>query len=314
MGRFFNMANKQSRTYQEQIDLLKSRGMCIHDEAHAIASLKHISYYRLKGYWWDMQADCINHIFKPDTDFITVLERYHFDKELRYILFDAIETIEISLRTQMIYQLSQSYGGLWYLDKSLFVDENYFESNCKKLRHEFNRSTEVFALEYKKKHTYTTPEGTKELDENPDAWIILEVASFGTLSKMYENLVDNLPEKAAIANELGLNFHNDLSSWLKAIAFLRNMVAHHSRLWNRHMVIKPSPAITPKYEWLSTAIESINIERPFLTISAMLYLCNCIDANNPFKAELKALFAKYPSLSLRALGFPTDWESNPLWK
>lgn len=107
------MANKESRSIQEQIDLLKHRGMIIEDEEFAHLHLSHISYYRLKGYWWDMQTDKERHIFKNDANFKDVIARYFFDKELRLILFDAIEAIEIALRTKMIYHLSQSYGGLY---------------------------------------------------------------------------------------------------------------------------------------------------------------------------------------------------------
>ena len=113
------MGNKKSRSIQEQIDLLKQRGMKIEDEEFAGLHLSHISYYRLKGYWWDMQIDKERHIFSKDADFKDVIARYFFDKELRLILFDAIESIEIALRTKMIYHLSQSYGGLYYTDKGL---------------------------------------------------------------------------------------------------------------------------------------------------------------------------------------------------
>jgi abortive infection bacteriophage resistance protein len=104
------MANKESRSIQEQIELLRQRGMIIEDEEYANLYLRNISYYRLKGYWWDMQKDKTHHIFQKDTFFEDVIARYFFDKELRLILFDAIETIEIALRTKMIYYLSQSYG------------------------------------------------------------------------------------------------------------------------------------------------------------------------------------------------------------
>ena len=97
---FYNgMANKESRSIDEQIELLKQRGMLVGDEGFAARHLAHISYYRLKGYWWDMQSDRANHLFQPDSKLEDVITRYYFDKELRLILFDAIETIEITLRT-----------------------------------------------------------------------------------------------------------------------------------------------------------------------------------------------------------------------
>ena len=83
--------NKVSRTIAEQIALLKSRGMLMNDEQTAAFYLGHISYFRLKGYWWDMQTDQIQHIYVPNSYFEDVIARYNFDRQLRLILFDAIE-------------------------------------------------------------------------------------------------------------------------------------------------------------------------------------------------------------------------------
>lgn len=94
--------------------------MLFRDEGKASHFLENISYYRLKGYWWDTQNDCSNHTFHANTYFEDIIDRYNFDRHLRLILFDAIERIEIALRTKMIYHLSMSYGGLWYLDTTLF--------------------------------------------------------------------------------------------------------------------------------------------------------------------------------------------------
>ena len=104
------MPNKPARNINEQIFLLKQRGMLFHDELQASQLLKNISYYRLKGYWWDMQQDRITHTFAPNIYFESVIERYNFDRYLRLLLFDAVERIEIALRTKMIYYLSLSYG------------------------------------------------------------------------------------------------------------------------------------------------------------------------------------------------------------
>ena len=128
------------------------------------------------------------------------------------ILFDAIESIEIALRAKMIYHLSQSYGGLFYADSSLFVDESLYRQHLRDLKEEFMRSGEVFAKEYKRKYGIWERGCCVALAEQPDAWIVFEVATFGTLSKMYKNLRHQLSEKSRIANDFGLNRHNELSS------------------------------------------------------------------------------------------------------
>ena len=90
------MSNKPAYTIAAQIELLKSREMLFKNEVNANHFLGNISYYRLKGYWWDMQTDLTNHTFNPGTYFEDILDRYNFDKHLRLILFDAIEQIEIA--------------------------------------------------------------------------------------------------------------------------------------------------------------------------------------------------------------------------
>jgi len=159
--------------------------MLFRDEKQASHFLGNISYYRLKGYWWDMQQDKIAHIFTPNTYFESVIERYNFDRHLRLILFDAIERIEIALRTKMIYYLSISFGATWYLDTNLFAETAKHDEHIDHLQREFRYSQEIFIKDHKRKHP----------NAKPEAWKIMEIASMGTLSKFYKNLNHQLPAK-----------------------------------------------------------------------------------------------------------------------
>lgn len=98
--------DKHTLTIVEHIQQLRRRGLQISDEELAKHYLSHVSYYRLAGYWWPMQINKETHDFKPDSKFEDVVSLYNFDRELRILLFDAIEKIEISLRTKLIYHLS----------------------------------------------------------------------------------------------------------------------------------------------------------------------------------------------------------------
>lgn len=260
-----------------------------------------------------MQKDKDNHVFQTGSRFEDVIARYSFDKELRLILFDAIETIEIALRTKMIYHLSQSYGGLFYMDSTLFVSESLHQQHLEDLMTEFLRSGEVFIKEYKRK--YGDWEGGKcvSLTQQPDAWVIFEVATFGTLSKLYKNLSHQIPEKAKIANEFGLNLHNELSSWLEAISYLRNIVAHHSRLWSRNMVRRPMEIKNPKRIWLQNPLPEAAQKKPFLVITAMLYLCKAIDTGDSYKKKIIALIKENPQIPIHKLGFLNNWNKEPIW-
>jgi abortive infection bacteriophage resistance protein len=295
--------NKDSRTIAEQITLLKSRGMLMKDEQKAAFYLGHISYFRLKGYWWDMQTDHVNHTFAPDTYFEDVIARYHFDRQLRLILFDAIEFIEIALRTKLIYHLSQAYGRLWYLDDSIVMDKAKHQEYLVDLQNEFTRTGESFAKEFRQRHPA----------DNPDVWMIFEVASFGTLSKIYDNLKHQFPQKSTIANEFGLNLHNELASWLAAISYLRNVIAHHSRIFGRDILKRPVLPVKPRNPWL-LGVTPVQMKKPFVVISTMVYLCNAINPGNEIKNKLLSLFNSNPDIPIYKMGFFNNWRREPLWE
>lgn len=308
------MATKPAYSIAEQIALLKQRGMLFRNEASAPHFLENISYYRLKGYWWDMQDDYTLHTLKPNTYFEDIFDRYNFDRHLRLILFDAIERIEIALRTKMIYHLAMSYGSLWYLNPAYFEDttiklldgtENTIHQNTlNELKKEFNRSQEIFIKDHRKRYP----------NQNADAWKIFEVASMGTLSKFYKNLKHQMPEKAKIATEMGLNLHSELSSWLEAITYTRNIIAHHSRLWSRSMVKKPTEQLNnPVGQWFVKPLLEVQTKKPFLIISSMVYLCNHITPNHQIKSNILDLFKTNPTIPIYKLGFLNNWQSEPLW-
>ena len=278
--------------------------MLMKDEQQAAFYLNHISYYRLKGYWWDMQTDKVNHIFKPNSYFEDVIGRYHFDRQLRLILFDAIELIEIALRTKLIYHLSQAFGGLWYLDDSIVVNIDKRLKCLGDLQIEFERSGESFVREFRKKYHV----------EHPDAWIIFEVATLGTLSQIYSNLGHQLSQKSIIANEFGLNLHSELSSWLAAISYLRNVIAHHSRVFGSDILKRPVSPKNPRCPWLQFGITPEQEKKPFVVISSMVYLCNAIDPNNEIKNKLLTLFQNNPNIPISKIGFFNNWQHEPLWK
>jgi abortive infection bacteriophage resistance protein len=299
------MPSKPPKTFQEQLQLLKKRGMMFRDEATSLDLLANISYYRLKGYWWDMQNDKVSHTFRANTYFEDVIDRYNFDRRLRLILFDAIERIEIGLRTKIIYHLSVSYGPLWYMDEAIFSDGGKHQDHIEALFREFQYSQEVFIKDHKRRYP----------DEDPEAWKILEIASMGTLSKLYKNLDHQLPEKSKIAKELGLNLHSELSSWLEAIAYLRNIIAHHSRIWSRTMVKRPIDTLNnPRGPWFDRRLQEGQKKKPFLIISTMVYLCNNIHVTNGTKHQIINLINNNPKIPIYKLGFLDNWRRTPIWK
>lgn len=130
---------------------------------------------------------------------------------------------------------------------------------------------------------------------------------------MYKNLSHQLPEKAKIANEFGLNLHKELSSWLEAISYLRNIVAHHSRVWSRIMVKRPKDIKNPRRTWLHNPLPEDAKKKPYFVITTMLYLCNAIDVGDSYKRKIIALIKENPQIPIYRLGFLDGWDQEPIW-
>jgi abortive infection bacteriophage resistance protein len=295
---------KDPKNIQEQIDFLESRQMSFRDIFKASHLLSNISYYRLKGYWYEMQADVKNHIFHKNVYFEDALDLYNFDRHFRLLVFNAIERIEIALRTKLIYQMSISYGAKWYLDETHFHSKNHFDGFLEKIENDIEQSSEEFIVKHYENHPA----------DNPESWKALEVISLNTLSKLYSNLKPQLPEKLRIANEFGLNSHKDLSSWLRTITFIRNLIAHRSRLWNRVMVNKYSWPNNSRYPLLSYFPNEERRKKIFPIFSAIIYLNEIISPGNSLKEEFLALVNQFPKTPLYKMGFPPKWKLEPIFK
>jgi len=296
--------NKPAKTVQDQIALLQSRNMAFRQVSNASHFLSNISYYRLKGYWWEMQDNRTQHHFVDGSYFEDVIDLYNFDRHLRLIVFNAIERIEISLRTKLIYHLSLGYGPVWYLDPSLFENHKIYSVFLSKLFLDVSNSSEEFIKKHYENHPL----------EHPESWKALEVLTLGALSKLYQNIQHQLPEKNIIAREFGLYNQKYLSSWLLSITVIRNIIAHHSRLWNR--------VVINKYDWPPSAPKPLLTHVPdntqrrkiFPILSAILYMNNEISPGHALKTELIALFSTFPDVKLSRMGFPINWKNEPIWK
>jgi abortive infection bacteriophage resistance protein len=298
---------KATITIAQQIAQLKQRGLQISDEESAHHFLSHISYYRLAGYWWPMQSDKTNHVFKPNSRFEDVIALYNFDRELRLLLFDVIERIEISLRTQMIYHLSHEFSPWWFQDSTIFINSMELVKSLASIEEELERSKDIFIKEHKRKY--------KGDERFPPAWKTLEITTFGTLSKLYGNLKPTVQSKDKIAAAFNTVNHTYLPSWLQSIAQIRNICAHHGRLWNKNLPGKPNLLSKPPAPWLTHHIPKANEHHMlYIHLSCMKYLLDVSSPGHHFHTKLVALFEKYKNIDLKALGIPAEWLQEPLWQ
>lgn len=293
---------KQPLDYPQILQMLKDRGLIVRDEIEALRQLNIISYFRLANYMRPMEADKTTHIFKPGSFFENAVDLYYFDKQLRVLLFTAVQSVEIALRSKVIHHLSMKYGAFWFMDEHLSDNQTLFNENLSHIGKELKRSREDFISEHFAK--YTSP-------QFPPVWKTLEVVSFGTLSKLFENFGEKHVKKV-IAREFNLPQHLYLESWIKCIAVLRNCIAHHSRIWNRKFPLKPQMPLKLNGMW----IDCSNIERAklYAQLCCLAYLQNQIHPDNDFKQQLKSLLQAHPNVDVAAMGFPAGWENEPLWK
>ena len=296
--------SKKTFTIEEQIAQLIDRGLTIDNIEVSKKSLSNISYYRLAGYWWPMQSDKTKHQFKQGSTFEDVLSLYNFDSELRILLFDVIEKIEISLRTKLIYHLSHEFDAWWFQNTSIFQNTTALIQTLSSIQEEVERSKDIFIKEHYKKY--------KEDMRFPPAWKTLELTSFGSLSKLYGNLNNNIKSKNIIAQELGAINHTYLPSWLQSISQIRNYCAHYSRLWNRNLPGTPKILSKPPFRWVKDV--PTDTQKIYLHLCIMRYLLNIISPVNTFATNLKALIKKYPSVDPNAIGLKPNWDEEALWE
>lgn len=295
--------DKKPLSIPEQIALLEKRGMTFADKDAAAHYLSTISYYRLSAYWFTFLEDPrTDHVFKKGTQFEQALDTYIFDRKLRLLIFDEIERIEIALRSQIIYRFSLAFGSHWFEKADLFRQEDEATEFNNLLKEEIGKSKETFIEHYKRK--YATP-------EVPPAWMSLELASFGQLSVLYKNLKNTDPRKV-IADYFRLH-ENLLSSWLESLAYVRNVCAHHSRLWNRKLPKPPMIPSKPVDTWLSVVPEREKQNRVYITLGIVRYLLGSVNPGTSFSAKLKQLLSEHPTLPLHYMGFPEGWQDDKFW-
>ena len=304
-GRFFLWGqrvnyNKPYLSVPDQITLLKSRGMQFGDEANAERYLQHTNYVRLRTYWYLFENNHATHQFKPNTTFEAVLNIYLFDRALRAHLAQAIETIEISLRTQYAYQFARLHGPFAYADVANSKDRRHFQNNLNQLQEEIGRSNEVFIAHYGRK--YTAP-------NMPPIWMACEVMSFGLLSRWYKNL--KLGQvRQAIAHVYGVD-NRSLDGILHNFTELRNVIAHHGRLWDRNIIFRlPLPQNKPRN--LRACMNLRQQDLIYNSLVMVLHFLDLIQPGHAWRAQLVTLLTDY-QVDTTAMGFPTGWQALSIW-
>ena len=265
--------NKSFLTVNEQINKLKALGMLFKDEEKAKSILENINFYRLSGVWFVFKK---NSKFQNNIYFEDILNIYNFDREFRLHMLNAIERIEISIRNRFITELSSKYGIFAHLDSTIFHNQQRHSFLVEKLKEEFKRSKELFSKHFK----------TKYKEELPPLWISAELMTMGQISNWLNNIQER-KDRQSIARHYDLD-EKVLLSFLHNLTVVRNISAHHSRLWNRTLSISFT---YPKF--LHKKMNINNKQNIYNTIVMCKYLMDIIDTDNIWKDTLEELLIKY---------------------
>jgi abortive infection bacteriophage resistance protein len=291
---------KEPLTFERQIDLLESRGLVVSDKSKAANYLSNISYYRLSAYMLPFKVLGEDR-FSDGTSFESVIDLYLFDREFRLLIFDTIEKLEIAFRTQMSYHVSLSNGPYWFEDRLNFRDADRWREQLESIDQEVDRAKEVFKDHFFEKY---------DEHERMPIWMTSEVLSLGLLSKMYRNLKMS-PEKKAISKHFGLGNPIVLESWLQSMTYIRNICAHHSRLWNRVLTLRPNYLERPMDTWIDDTPQN---DKMYYVACCFLYMLRSINPSTRFVSHFLELLNRYPDVKLRAMGFTDNWESQAFWQ
>ncbi|MBT3381438.1 MAG: Abi family protein [Lentisphaerae bacterium] len=292
---------KPATTYGEQLELLKSRGLIVPDEPFALHCLQHHSYYRLSAYRFTITVKGNRDAFLPGTTFQDLWGVYAFDRQLRLLVIEAVKRLEISVRSHWAYVLAHTYGPQAYGDAGNFRNRNYHEGGLRRLDDELGRSDEMFVKHFRNKYRMT----------RPPIWAAVEVMSFGLLSRFYGNTRRNSDRKA-VARIFELSSGN-LGSLLEHAVYVRNLCAHHARLWNRRFTVTVElPKSRP--ERVVSSLNRTEDRRLYNTLVLLAHIMNVVQPGSDWAGRLRELVHAQTLPVTEHMGFPSDWETRPIWQ
>jgi abortive infection bacteriophage resistance protein len=314
------MYSKPYLTVPQQIDLLRARGMEIEDADKAAEYLQRIGYYRLSAYWHPMRerhADTGVALdsFVAGTTFKEATDLYTFDGRLRLIMLDALERLEVSLRTEVALALGAYHPKAHRLLSCLGRDfalptfkggPSKHREWLQRLDKRANESRDQFAQHFR----------TKYPSEDMPVWIAVELLDFGPLSHLVSGLRNH--DLSRIGADFGGLRPRFVKSWARSLAFTRNVCAHHSRLWNKPLVNQPALIGSDVPHPLQHIQELPQAGKRLYSIASVA--CLMLQYANPRTAWRERFvshvetFPISPRLNLASAGFPEDWREQDLWR
>jgi abortive infection bacteriophage resistance protein len=290
--------NKPPINYPDQVLRLQQRGLTINTFDAAVQFLQHVNYYRFSAYCIPFQNP--RDVFLADSSFEKIVELYRRDEDLRNNVLKLLSPIEIFLRTRIVYELSHGWGRFAHYNPISFRDKFDHKKWIASLEEEVSRAKETFIAHYKAKYT-----GFPRLP----IWMACEIMSMGSLSLLYNGLLPDIQRRICSALEI---HHFTLANWMHFITYLRNICAHHSRLWNRELAIRP---YIPHKDIRWTSL-GLNNERLFSSVVVAEWICrkalipvSIVEPVHDVMLRISALDARFAVM----MGVPAGREIGICW-
>jgi abortive infection bacteriophage resistance protein len=282
--------HQPSMNINEQIENLKNKGLIIEDEEKAKSFLNDVSYFRLiKAYSLGLKIK--NENYDEGIRFEDIVGRYLFNANLRQIVLVQIEKIEVNLRCKLSNYFCDKYGVLGYEDINNFaVTPEIYKPFYTDMLKELSRNAKSpFVVNFRKNY----------VDGKIPLYALVELFSFGTLSKFYKNMKNE--DKKAVAAMYGVGY-TYFGSWIESIAFVRNVCAHYGRIYN--IKFPKAPKLYKRY-----SEKGVKNYRLFATLLTLKHLLPNDKQWLNFVDNIELLFEKYASVKLHYIDFPQNWKN-----
>jgi abortive infection bacteriophage resistance protein len=222
---------------------------------------------------------------------------------LRDLVTEALEILEVDFRAVIAYEFGQRHGAFGHIDATTFFGSFHHANWLLRLQEEADRSSELFVEHFRNNYA-----------QFPDLpiWMAMEVMSFGALSKMFQGMIRG--DQRPVARRYGVQ-PRDLVAIFHHLVYLRNLCAHHSRLWDRVWAIKPS--LPRGTVWQPPHLPSN--DRLFASLLLLYHLMKSCPAVaglvEEWRDRLKQHLSQPPAAvnSLNKMGMPPNWENHPVW-
>lgn len=317
---------KQHLSYEAQLERLQSRGMHVENEAEAIRTLRAVGYYRLSAYshpfrlkkpggrpGHDERLDA----FRAGTSFEGVSALWQFDRTLRLHLLDGLETFEVALRTSLAYHAGKKSPFVHLTPECL--DPEFVKQPDTSNPHRMSRY-DRWLMDYLHRVGAASGEAfVKWFEEKYEAklpiWAAVEVLQMGQLATLYKGL--ELGDRSSIADDFGLT-PKVFGSAISAFNGIRNICAHHSRLWNRTLVIspgRPKLGVAPVLDHLHQ-LNGWQLKRLYTPLAELAWLLEVRTGDASWKGETRRIVSSFPDVmdaGPATMGFPQEWQTLELW-